>query len=69
MSSGYIQRALHMVPQQGGEKPWRLYQNFIKDFAQFKFTRVDDKALVFSNPVSHGYGYGLDTDRTLAAVS
>ena len=69
MSSGYIQRALHMVPQQGGEKPWKLYQNFIKDFAQFKFTRVDDKALVFSNPVSHGYGYGLDKDPALAAVN
>lgn len=69
MNSGYIKRALSSLPQQGSKKPWKLYQNYFKDMAAFKLTPIEDKALVFSNPVSHGYGYGLEEKTpALAAV-
>lgn len=60
MSSGYVQRALAMLPQQGDKRPWKLYQNYLLDFAALRLRPVDDKGLVFSNPVSHGYGYDVE---------
>ncbi len=51
MSSGYIQRALNRIPRQGDRAPWRLYQNYIKDWWQFKKHDIDDGILVFSHPV------------------
>ena len=50
-SSGYIQRALASWPKQGQKKPWRVYQNYFRDTISLKWTRVDDEALEFSNPV------------------
>jgi monooxygenase len=50
-SSGYIQRALASWPKQGQKKPWRVYQNYFRDTVSLKWTRVDDEALEFSNPV------------------
>ena len=32
-SSGYVQRALAVLPKQGSEKPWKLYQNYALDMA------------------------------------
>jgi cation diffusion facilitator CzcD-associated flavoprotein CzcO len=60
LSSGYIQRALAQLPQQGKRKPWRLYQNYLQDMASLRFSSLKDDVLVFSNPVTHGYGYGLE---------
>jgi monooxygenase len=51
-SSGYIQRALASWPKQGQKKPWRVYQNYFRDTISLKWTRVDDEALEFSNPVA-----------------
>ena len=50
MSSGYIQRALSKVPQQGAHQPWHLYQNYARDFASLRLSRLHDKALTFSSP-------------------
>lgn len=47
MSSGYIQRALHKVPQQGEKLPWRLYQNYMKDMFTLRFTKLEDGVLTF----------------------
>jgi cation diffusion facilitator CzcD-associated flavoprotein CzcO/acetyl esterase/lipase len=44
-SSGYVQRALAMLPKQGAHKPWRLYQNYLKDFALLRWGRLDDGVL------------------------
>jgi monooxygenase len=46
-TSGYIQRALSMLPKQGSKKPWRLYQNYALDLLALKFGRVDDDTLEF----------------------
>lgn len=49
MQSGYIQRALDRVPKQGSRLPWRLYQNYAKDMAMFRFGKIDDGVMEFSN--------------------
>ncbi|WP_445193297.1 flavin-containing monooxygenase [Sphingomonas sp. Tas61C01] len=56
-SSGYIQRAAHILPKQGSRKPWKLNQNYALDVVSLKFGSVDDD-MMFSNPAS---------ERTIAA--
>jgi len=46
-SSGYVQRALPMLPVQGDRKPWRLYQNYLLDLLTLRFGRIADGALRF----------------------
>jgi monooxygenase len=47
-SSGYIQRAIDQFPRQGSKKPWRLYQNYVRDLFSLRFGAVGDKALEFT---------------------
>jgi len=47
LTSGYIQRALHMLPRQGESAPWRLYQNYLLDFVMMRLRPLEDGALVF----------------------
>ena len=49
-SSGYVQRSLHLFPKQGAKAPWKLYQNYLRDILLLRFGKLDDGALVFSNP-------------------
>jgi monooxygenase len=49
---GYINRALASWPKQGAKAPWRVYQNYFRDSIALKWTRIDDGALEFSNPVT-----------------
>jgi cation diffusion facilitator CzcD-associated flavoprotein CzcO len=49
---GYMQRALASWPKQGRKKPWRVYQNYLRDTISLRWTRVDDEGLEFSNPVA-----------------
>ena len=46
-SSGYVQRALAILPRQGSEKPWKLYQNYALDMASLKYGAVADGTIVF----------------------
>ncbi|MEM1032337.1 MAG: NAD(P)/FAD-dependent oxidoreductase [Myxococcota bacterium] len=48
LKSGYFQRAHHLLPRQGDRAPWRLYQNYFKDYAMMKLGGVEDGALVFT---------------------
>lgn len=61
-SSGYIQRAAHLFPKRGTVAPWKLKQNYIHDLLTLRHGRVDDGAMVFSNP-----GVGGDSLRARAA--
>ena len=47
-SSGYIQRAIDQFPRQGSKKPWRLYQNYVRDLFSLRFGAVSDEALEFT---------------------
>ncbi len=51
-SSGYIQRSLHRFPKRGMKAPWLLKQNYIHDLLTLRHGRIDDDALVFSNPAA-----------------
>ncbi len=50
LSSGYVQRSAHLLPQQGSRYPWRVYQSYIKDYRAMKVAGIDE-ALHFGNPV------------------
>jgi cation diffusion facilitator CzcD-associated flavoprotein CzcO len=47
-TSGYVQRARDLLPRQGSEAPWKLYQNYALDFLLLRKAPVTDKAMVFS---------------------
>ncbi len=47
-SSGYVQRALDMLPKQGSKKPWKLHQNYARDMAMFRFGAVEDGVMQFT---------------------
>ncbi len=46
-SSGYIQRALALLPKQGSRRPWKLYQNYPLDIVMLRFGEVDDGTMEF----------------------
>ncbi|MDE3177675.1 MAG: NAD(P)/FAD-dependent oxidoreductase [Pseudomonadota bacterium] len=48
LTSGYVQRAVAMLPKQGGKAPWKVYQNYLKDVRLLRFGRVDDGVLQFA---------------------
>ena len=45
--SGYVQRALDTLPQQGSKTPWRLHQNYVKDLGMLRYGRVDGETIEF----------------------
>jgi cation diffusion facilitator CzcD-associated flavoprotein CzcO len=49
-SSGYVQRSLEQFPQQGSRAPWKLHQNYLRDLLTLRWGKLDDAAMVFSNP-------------------
>jgi len=48
-TSGYVQRALALLPRQGHRKPWRGNQSYTRDLMALQFGSLDDE-MVFSNP-------------------
>jgi monooxygenase len=46
-SSGYLQRAKHLVPKSDGKLPWRLNQDYLEDCRDFRKRPVDDGVLRF----------------------
>jgi cation diffusion facilitator CzcD-associated flavoprotein CzcO len=52
--AGYVQRAVHMFPQQGSHGPWTVAMSYAADHARLRKGSVEDPALRFSRstPVS-----------------
>jgi cyclohexanone monooxygenase len=50
-TSGYVQRALPLLPRQGDRKPWRLYQNYLKDLLALRYSPVADGVMRFGKVV------------------
>jgi monooxygenase len=46
-SSGYLQRARHLVPKSAPTPPWRLNQDYLEDCRDFRKRPVDDGVLRF----------------------
>jgi hypothetical protein len=45
LSSGYVQRAVHLLPRQGQRAPWRVVQSYAHDLAVMRLGRIDDGRL------------------------
>ena len=48
-TSGYVQRALDILPKQGMKAPWRNYQNYLKDIFLVRLFSIKDSTLKFYN--------------------
>ena len=44
-TSGYVRRALASLPKQGRRRPWKLYQNYLKDLLVMRFGPLEDGVL------------------------
>lgn len=44
-SSGYVQRALSVLPRQGSKTPWRVHQNYALDLVALRHGPIDDGVL------------------------
>jgi monooxygenase len=42
LTSGYVQRAAHLLPKQGRRRPWRVVQSYAYDLAVTRLGRIDD---------------------------
>ena len=49
-TSGYVQRALDILPKQGKKSPWRNYQNYLLDIFYVRLFSIKDSTLRFYNP-------------------
>ena len=47
-TSGYVKRALPVLPKQGARRPWRLYQNYLLDLLTLRFGKIEDGTLSLS---------------------
>jgi monooxygenase len=50
LRSGYIQRALDRMPQQGSKFPWQVYQSYLRDHRATRRADIDDGVMQFNNP-------------------
>ncbi|NEX60002.1 flavin-containing monooxygenase [Noviherbaspirillum galbum] len=46
-TSGYVQRAKDVLPQQGERRPWQVYQNYFQDLMTIRYGRIDDGVMRF----------------------
>jgi hypothetical protein len=47
-SSGYVTRAVGMLPKQGPDAPWRQNQNYFTDIREMRKAPIEDDALEFT---------------------
>ncbi|MBT8142899.1 MAG: NAD(P)/FAD-dependent oxidoreductase [Gammaproteobacteria bacterium] len=47
LDSGYIKRSEHTFPKQGDKLPWKLYQNFFRDYVTLNHKKINDEGLEF----------------------
>ena len=46
-TSGYVQRAQAELPKQGTRRPWKVYQNYLKDLLMMRYGRLNDDVMEF----------------------
>jgi len=52
LNSGYIKRALELMPTQGSRLPWRLHQNYLLDVRMLRRGQLEDEGVEFSGAAS-----------------
>jgi cation diffusion facilitator CzcD-associated flavoprotein CzcO len=48
LTSGYVTRALDLLPKQGARQPWRLHQNYARDVMMLRLRSIEDEGLELS---------------------
>jgi cation diffusion facilitator CzcD-associated flavoprotein CzcO len=48
LTSGYVERARATLPQQGARRPWRTYNNYLRDVLNMRLQPINDGTLHFS---------------------
>jgi cation diffusion facilitator CzcD-associated flavoprotein CzcO len=48
LTSGYVTRALDLLPKQGARQPWRLHQNYARDVMMLRLRPIEDEGLELS---------------------
>ncbi len=48
LASGYVKRALAILPSQGSKWPWALYQNYVRDLLALRFGVIEDGTITFT---------------------
>ncbi|MFY8194963.1 MAG: FAD-containing monooxygenase EthA, partial [Novosphingobium sp.] len=48
-SSGYIERARHLLPKSASDMRWRLNQDYVRDVAWMREDPIDDGVLQFGH--------------------
>ena len=56
LTSGYIQRSAHLLPQAGDGHPWKVHQSYLRDYRALKMSDIDDCVMEFSGPGPRGAG-------------
>jgi monooxygenase len=51
-TSGYVQRALAVLPRQGDRAPWRLHQNYALDLLTLRRGRIEDGTMRFTPAIA-----------------
>ena len=64
-SSGYVQRALDILPKQGAVKPWKLNQNYALDTLALRYGAVEDGVLRFGRARAK---QGIERERATRAA-
>jgi monooxygenase len=54
-TSSYITRALHKMPKQGPDEPWKLNQNYILDRMSLNHRSLEDESIVFASITANNH--------------
>jgi hypothetical protein len=52
LKSGYVQRGIGMLPQQGPTAPWRVRQNYALDLVEMRRANLDEGMRFTSTPAA-----------------
>jgi hypothetical protein len=48
LTSGYVERARASLPRQGSRRPWRTFNNYLRDLMIMRFGEVNDGTMRFA---------------------
>ncbi|HEX3511207.1 MAG TPA: NAD(P)/FAD-dependent oxidoreductase [Solirubrobacteraceae bacterium] len=66
LQSGYVARALDVMPKQGDRAPWCLHQNYFRDVRALRHGALEDEGIAFTRAA--GEAPGQAPERALAAA-
>ncbi|BDZ52216.1 monooxygenase flavin-binding family protein [Frondihabitans sucicola] len=54
LKAGYVTRSAHLLPHRAARDPWRMKQNYLRDFVSLRVSRLDDRMAFGRVPVRPG---------------